>query len=109
MNIKFIFAGALLATTVFAHADSVLWYGGDYNDTGEYGLSSEENGIIPDAQTYDNFTLTSTATITQFSGTSSTRLTGPTRPHFMTSDRVFQPATVAPKLLPARLLRQAPT
>jgi hypothetical protein len=60
----------LAAVSVAANADSILWYGGDLNPNAANanGFASERNASVADAQSYDNFTLTSAAQLTQVFG-----------------------------------------
>jgi PEP-CTERM motif len=54
----------IIGLAVGAHASPIVFYGGDFN--GITGLASQVNGLIfTDAQTYDNFTL---STETQIDG-----------------------------------------
>jgi hypothetical protein len=61
---------SLAAISVAANADSIIWYGGDLNPNAANanGFASERNATIADAQSYDNFTLSSAAQLTRVFG-----------------------------------------
>jgi hypothetical protein len=58
---RFCALSCLFVTAAISHA-AVVWYGGDFD--GRNGAPNEVNGLLSEAKTYDDFTLTSPTLVT---------------------------------------------